>query len=149
MSAYSSRHFSSYIFVVQAYFSSLHRSLDGAKAHLVLLVAEWDIWINSSVTVFVSQLPALLQLQRRFKNMASCLKENLTGYSLLGLREVVPDQTGVEQWKELLLNTGNISRLDEPYRLQFFLRQPKRCPFYVLTFLFFSTRRNSLDASRY
>ncbi|KZS06139.1 Nuclear pore complex protein Nup160 [Daphnia magna] len=38
--------------------------------------------------------------------MASCLKENLTGYSLLGLREVVPDQTGVEQWKELLLNTG-------------------------------------------
>lgn len=39
--------------------------------------------------------------------MASFLKGNSTGFSLLGLREVIPDQTGVEQWKELLLNTGN------------------------------------------
>ena len=51
--------------------------------------------------------------------MASCLKGNSTGFSLLGLREVIPDQTGVEQWKELLLNTGNCSRLA-------LLRQPKR-----------------------
>ena len=39
----------------------------------------------------------------------ACLKGNsITGLSLFGLREVIPDQTGVEQWKELLLNTGNL-----------------------------------------
>lgn len=29
-----------------------------------------------------------------------------TSFTLLGLREVIPDQTGVEQWKELLLSSG-------------------------------------------
>ena len=38
----------------------------------------------------------------------ACLKGNSTGLSLFGLREVIPDQTGVEQWKELVLNTGNL-----------------------------------------
>jgi hypothetical protein len=52
--------------------------------------------------------------------MTSGLKGNLSGFSLLGLREVIPDQTGIEQWKELLLNTGNSSELDELHRLQFF-----------------------------
>ncbi len=61
--------------------------------------------------------------------MSSCLKGNLAGFSLLGLREVIPDQTGIEQWKELLLNTGNSSELVELNRLQFFLFQPKRCRF--------------------
>ena len=60
--------------------------------------------------------------------MAIRLKGNLSGFSLLGLREVIPDQTSIEQWKELLLNTGNSSELDE-HRLQFLFFQPKRCSF--------------------
>lgn len=50
--------------------------------------------------------------------MATCVKGNPTGFSLLGLREVIPDQTSPEQWKELLLNTGNSSSI-----LQIFLDQ--------------------------
>ena len=38
--------------------------------------------------------------------MADTCRDNGLAFSLLGLREVIPDQTGVEQWKELLLNTG-------------------------------------------
>ena len=35
------------------------------------------------------------------------LKGSTVTFSTLGLREVVPDQSGVEHWKELLLNTGS------------------------------------------
>jgi len=35
------------------------------------------------------------------------IKGSSASFSTLGLREVVPDQSGNEQWKELLLNTGN------------------------------------------
>lgn len=43
--------------------------------------------------------------------MAACFNGNTTGFSVLGLREVVPDQTGVEQWKELMLSSGNTKRI--------------------------------------
>ena len=37
------------------------------------------------------------------------LKALNAGFSTLGLREVVPDQTGIEHWKELSFNTGRKS----------------------------------------
>jgi hypothetical protein len=43
--------------------------------------------------------------------MADSCRDNISSFSLLGLREVIPDQTGVEQWKELMLNTGELTAI--------------------------------------
>ena len=40
------------------------------------------------------------------------IKGSSASFSTLGLREVVPDQSGNEQWKELLLYTGNGSKIN-------------------------------------
>ena len=51
--------------------------------------------------------------------MADSCRDNISSFSLLGLREVIPDQTGVEQWKELMLNTGELTAISNfPKSLQ-------------------------------